>query len=362
MSTEDSADEENQPSPLPSLPQEIITECVARAPRSYYSILSLVSNHFRSLVTSPELYARRRSLPSRDDHCLYVAISENQTSSINWYTLSRKPNNKFWLVRIPSLPPMALHGSYVVVGRSILVMGGFFRWGLISPGVFRIDCWSHTVQPLFPMPKAVAGSVCELVDGKIYVIGGSDSGSSEMKSSSGLIMAFDLEAQTWEVWQRPDWEVRQRWFSSVNMSGKIHMRGNKNSYVFEPKEGTWEEDRVLDSKEWSNACVIDNVLYYYDARVNCIRTYDPKERVWGVVKGVELGMFEDGSWSYAVNYGGNLLVFLHKEVALTETTEIWCAEVVVERREEGEIWGRVAWCDLVLDGKFHIMKCLSVKV
>ncbi|XP_020884728.1 F-box/kelch-repeat protein At4g38940 [Arabidopsis lyrata subsp. lyrata] len=158
---------------MTSLPDEILLDCVARLPRSYYPILSLVSKQFRSLVTSPELY-RRRCFLGYEEHCLYVAISENiETSNIHWYTLARKPNDKLWLVRIPSLPPMPLHGSYVVKGSSIYVMGGFHQWqrGLITPNVSRLDCVSHMAEPLTRMPKAVAASVSALVDGKVYVIG-----------------------------------------------------------------------------------------------------------------------------------------------------------------------------------------------
>lgn len=349
------------PSLVTSLPKEILLDCVARVPRSYYPILSLVSKQFRSFVTSPELYMIR-SLLGYDEHCLYVAISNNQTSSIRWYTLGRKPNNNFWLVPIPSLPPMPLHGSYVVAGSSIYVMGGFHSWGLITPSVSRIDCVSHTVQPLTRMPKAVAGSVSKLVDGKIYVLGGSNTRSRELKSSSKTIMVFDNEAQTWEVRRRPDWDVGQRWLSSVERAGKIYMRSYDNSYVYEPKECKCEIDPTLHSKEWSNSCVIDDVLYYYDVRKNCLRAYDLKEKAWGVVKGVELGLFEDGSWSCTASYGRKLAVFLQKVVALTETTEIWCAEIAVERHAEGEIWGKVEWYGLVLDGNSCIMDCVTVKM
>ncbi|CAL9235435.1 unnamed protein product [Arabidopsis halleri] len=349
------------PSLMTSLPEEILLDCVARVPRSYYPILSIVSKQFRSLVTSPELYMTRSRL-GYDEHCLYVAISENQTSNIHWYTLGRKPNNKLWLVPIPSLPPMPLHGSYVVAGSSIYVMGGFHHWGLITPSVSRIDCVSHSVEPLTRMPTAVAGSVSELVDGKIYVIGGSNTRSPELKSSSKRIMVFDTVAKTWEVRKRLDWEVGQRWLSSVEMAGKIYMRSYRTSYVYEAKEGICETDQILHSKEWSNSCVIDDVLYYYDDRKNCLRAYDQKERVWGVVKGVGLGLCQDGSWSCTTSYGNKLAVFLHKVEALSETTEIWCAEIALERREGGEMLGKVESFDLVLVGKSCIMKCLGVRI
>ncbi|KAL1193253.1 F-box/kelch-repeat protein [Cardamine amara subsp. amara] len=103
-----------------------------------------------------------------------------------------------------------------------------------------------------------------------------------------------------------------------------------------------------------------NVLYYYVVRKNYLRVYDLKE-IWGVVKGVELGLFEDCSWSCTESYGGNLVVCLQKVVALTETTEIWCAEIVKERCEDGEIWGKVEWYDFMLGGNSCIiLKCLAV--
>ncbi|XP_019093848.1 PREDICTED: F-box/kelch-repeat protein At4g38940-like [Camelina sativa] len=348
---------------MTSLPEELILDCVARVPRCYHPILSLVSDKFRSFVTSPEIYMVR-SLLGNEDHSLYVAISKNQTSAIHWYTLVRKPNNNHWLVPIPSLPPMPLHGSYVVSGSSIYVMGGFHHWGLITPSVSRIDCVSHTVQPLARMPTAVACSVSKLVDGKIYVIGGSDTRPRKLKSSSKRIMVFDTEAQTWGFTKkRPaGWDVSQRWLSSVETADKIYMRSYQNSYVYEPKKGTCTIDRILHSKEWSNSCVLDDVLYYYDVRKNCLRAYDLKERAWGVVKGVELGLLDDGSWSCTVNYGRSLAVFLQKVIALTETTEIWCAQIVVERYEGGDIWGNVEWYNLVLDGNACIMNCLAVKM
>ncbi|KAG7579023.1 Kelch-type beta propeller [Arabidopsis thaliana x Arabidopsis arenosa] len=67
----------------------------------------------------------------------------------------------------------------------------------------------------------VAGSVSKLVDGNIYVTGGSNTRSRELKSSSKRIMVFDTEAQTWEVRKRPDWKVGQRWLSSMERACKI---------------------------------------------------------------------------------------------------------------------------------------------
>lgn len=360
MSSPIRAPKKQPPEPLcliSSLPDEIVVDIVARVPRCYYPTLSQVSRRFRSLVASPELYARR-SFFGCTEQCLYVAISKDQTCDIHWFTLCRKPNREqldHRLVHISSLPPMPLHGSYIGVGSKIFVMGGFHNWKTITSSVSLIDCRSHTAHHLADMPKAVAGSVTELIDRKIYVIGGSDT-LSPMKSPSRTMMVFDSETEVWKFRTRPDWEQGKRWFSSVEMGGKIYMRSLYNSFVYDPNQDNCERDEVLHSKEWSSSCVVEDVLYYYDVRCKCLRAYDPMQRSWGVVKGLDGLLPEACKWSKAASYnGGKLVVFLQK-------TEIWCAEIAVERRTGGEIWGNVEWCDVVLGGNFHIMDCVAVRL
>lgn len=359
-SSEIRAQKKQPPSPISSLPEEIFVDIVARVSRSYYPTLSQVSRRFRSLIASPELYARRSFLGCTEQF-IYVAISKDQTSDIHWFTLCIKPNRETTsdhrLVHLPSLPPMPLQGSYVAVGSNIFVMGGFQDWSITS-SVSLIDCRSHTSRPLADMPKAVAGSVAQVIEGKIYVIGGSD-GHSPMKSRSRTMMVFDTETEVWKLKPRPDWEQGKVWFSSVAMGGKIYMRTCYNSFVYDPiaVPNSCVGDELLHSKEWSGSCVIDDVLYYYDVRGKCLRAYDPKLRSWGVVKGLE-GLLPRGcSWSKAASYGGGKMVlFMQKE-------EIWCAEIAVERRlGGGDIWGTVEWCEVVLGGNFRIMDCVPVAV
>lgn len=250
---------------------------------------------------------------------------------------------------------MPLHGSYVGLGPNIFVMGGFCDWKITS-SVSLIDCRTHTAQSLPHMPKAVAISASELIDRKIYVIGGSDT-LSPMKSPSRSMMVFDSDTEMWDLKTRPDWELGKKWFSSVVMGGKIYMRTYYSSFVYDPTDGNCVKDEALHSKEWSSSCVIEDVLYYYDVRENCLRAYDPKLRSWAVVKGFEGLLPQACKWSKTVsNSRGKLVLFLQK----TEKTEIWCAEIAVERRAEGDIWGKVEWCNVVLGGNFHIMDCVAV--
>ena len=61
-------------------------------------------------------------------------------------------------------------------------------------------------------------------------------------------------------------------------------------------------------------------------------------------------------WSYTVRYGGNLALLFRRP------GKIWCAEISLERRLGGEIWGKVEWCDPVLTGNFKVCKSLAVMV
>ncbi|XP_048611414.1 F-box/kelch-repeat protein At4g38940-like [Brassica napus] len=112
------------PSLIPSLPEDIIVDILARVGRCYYPKLSLVSKHFRSLVTSHELYARR-SLLGCTEHSLYVVLCNKENDNHYCYVLYRKANGNHSLVLIPSLPKMPRRGGFVAVGSRIYVFGGF---------------------------------------------------------------------------------------------------------------------------------------------------------------------------------------------------------------------------------------------
>ncbi|CAH8369295.1 unnamed protein product [Eruca vesicaria subsp. sativa] len=330
--------EQPPPSPISSLPEEIFIDIIARVPRIHHQTLSQVSRRLRSLISSPELYARR-SILKRAEQCIYVAVSKDNTSYIHWFTLCNMKRvsgtDDHRLVHISSLPPMPLHGSYVSFGSNIFAMSGFH--------VSLIDCRSHTAQPLADMPNAVAGAVAQVINGKVYVIGGARD-----------MMVFDIKTKVWEVKTRQDWEKGKKWLTSVAFGGKIFMRTCYDSFVYDPRGDSLERDEVLHSREWFSSCVVEDVLYYYDACGKCLRGYDPKVRSWGVVRGLERLLPEGCLRAKTVSYGcgGRMVLFLQREES------IWCAEIVVERRQGGEIWGDVVWCEVVLGGNFHIMDCV----
>ncbi|EOA14519.1 hypothetical protein CARUB_v10027748mg [Capsella rubella] len=358
-----------RPSPIASLPDEIVVDIIARVSRSHYPTISLVSRRFRSIIASPELYMRR-SLLRCTEHCLYALLYNPKTCDYRWYILRR---NGFVLV--PRLPRMPAHGIFVAVGSKIYVLGGGYDSSATS-SVLTIDCTSHTWQPISTIPKPMGNTVAGTINGKIYIIGECELPGCMV--SKRVVMVLNTDKQMWEPeMTNPGVEIGQLWSGCVVMEGKIYMRDSENSFVYEPKERKWEMEEMLNDKKWEYACVVDDVLYYYDCRHNVLRAYDTKLKVWGVVRGLERTATNGPSlptsswWSYTMSCGGKLVVFLPKERdrrntilgdRRNTTAGIWCAEISIERRQGGEIWGKVEWRDTVIDGDFFFVRCLAVTV
>ncbi|CAA7055715.1 unnamed protein product [Microthlaspi erraticum] len=346
------------------IPEDILINIIARVPICYYPTISLVSKRFRSLVASPEIYTAR-SLLGCTEHCLYALLYSVNTKDYRWYVLHRKANGSHRLVLIPSIPPMSYsyEGSFVAIGSKIYVLGA--RYGDSSTSSEHvIDCRSHMVKPIISIPMQMYPAVPSVIDKKVYVIGVCRSSSPHSK----MVMVFDTETQMWEepvMMTTQDLEKLDLGYVSsrfVVIGDKVYMKSYKYSFVYEPKEDKLEIDEMLNFKRWEHACVVDEVLYYFDYGKNKLRAYETRHKCWVVVKGLEELLDDAGPswWSRTVSYGGNVAVFLHKRKYRDETTEIRCVEIALERRQQGEIWGKVEWCEVVLEGAFTLMKSVAV--
>ncbi|CAA7052190.1 unnamed protein product [Microthlaspi erraticum] len=321
----------------------------------FTSLPDNVSTRFRSLVASPAMYAARQLLGcNKKQYCLYVVLQDMyiETSNKRLYILRRKPNGDRRLVLVPSLPVLLDKGSFVAVGSMIHVFSGVYQraWTCIG-GVNRyvraskalsIDCGYHTVQDLPSMPVPMASSVAGVIDGKIYVVGYTN-------DNKVMVSVFNTERQVWEPEMiEPDMELGHGLVECVVMDDKMHVRGCLGSFVYEPKENKWEKDENLSSnKYWKNACVVGDVLYYYDRVENMLKVYDPKLRNWGVVKGVEELLAEarlSTGRACAVSYGEKLILFFTKQVSRIK--ELWCAEITLGERQGDDIWGKIEWCNV----------------
>ncbi|CAA7019573.1 unnamed protein product [Microthlaspi erraticum] len=352
---------ELQPFQIPSLPYDIIVDVVARVPRCNYPTISLVSKSFQKLVASSELFMKR-SLLGCTEHSVYAVLYSFATGDYRLSILRRNVNNTH-LVNIRSLPD---RGSYVAVNSKLYCVFDKIAWCM--------DCRSHTVRSISNMPERMERKVAEIIDGKIYVIGDCLCDDDEVSGSrfSKRVMVLDTKTQMWEPEiTKPDLKLGSLCHDVVVMEDKIYMKDSFNSFVYVPKENKWELDEMLNTKRWEGACVVDDVLYYYDVYKDMLlRAYDPNNRCWKVVKGLEalLPKAAGPSYSKTVSYGGKLAIFFYKlydgKTARLKTKEIWWAEIALERRQGGEIWGKVQWSDVVTfdDENLYMVNLLAVTV
>ncbi|XP_024010258.1 F-box/kelch-repeat protein At4g38940-like [Eutrema salsugineum] len=215
---------------------------------------------------------------------------------------------------------------YIAVGSKIYVVGEMYGREFTSSALsIDLDLTRHTVQRISNTPMPMGNhKVADIIDGKIYVI------------NSEVVMVLDTETQMWEPEiEKPDIELGYLWTGSIVTEDKIYMRNFGNRFVYEPKEK------------------------------NKLRAYDPKQRRWRVVKGVEelVSKKTDHWWPWwpkMVSYGGKLDMFFEKyHDAEKVTVDIWCAEIALERHQGEEIWGKVEWCDIVMEERLGsgIVKC-----
>lgn len=185
---------------LLSLPHDVALNCLARISRSNHPILSQVSNSLRSLLVSPDLEAAR-SLRGETEKCLYVCLNLKNNNP-SWFVLSPAPKQRLIPIPFPDQHPRS--STVVSVGSEIYLIGGFIK-GKKRTGrrVFLLDCNSAKWRQLPKMRVSRQEATVNVIDGKIYVIGGCSNKHYDQTLNYGE--AYDPKTQTWESTHRDAW-------------------------------------------------------------------------------------------------------------------------------------------------------------
>ncbi|CAH8254708.1 unnamed protein product [Arabidopsis lyrata] len=337
--------------PNPSLPDDLLITCLSRVSKLYYPTLSLVSKSFRSLLASPELY-EARSLLRRTESCLYVCLRFDDNP--RWFTLCRKPDrtltkssgNLLVPITSPQSHPAYLSGK--VVGYNIYNIGRSIKT-LASSSVSLLDCRSHTWREAPSLQVKMKYPCASVFDGKIYVVEGFVENVSEFSKSMEV---FDTKTQIWDHVPIPyqDGDEYSGWLTkSTCVEGKVYLTIGRKVLAYDPKEGRWDlvEQEMGDGWRWYCNCAVENVLYCYNE--GALKWYDNKVRLWKQIKVLGgLPEFASSSRVKLADYGGKMAVLWDKYELDSEDQMIWCAVIALERHNDGEIWGKVEWCDAVL--------------
>ncbi|XP_019087113.1 PREDICTED: F-box/kelch-repeat protein At4g39570-like [Camelina sativa] len=360
---------DSPPTPIPSLPDDLLISIFARVSRVYYPTLSLVSKSFRSLIASPELY-ETRSLLGRSECCLYLCLQGRNPDPPNplWFTHCLKPDRTLTkgtrktkktkkksrgniLIPIPvPNPPLSHWSGPASVGSDIYFFGGYIE-NVPSSRVLVLDCRSHTLREAPSMQVERLDPSATVIDGNIYVAGGNQD--DEGTESLYPIEIFDSKTQIWDHIPVPNWE--QNWGGlsiSAYIEGKFCLIIGSKVMAYDREVGRWDfvGYQLGRSWFWPCNCTIDDVLYCYGG---AIRWYDTNQSMWKNMKGLKgLPKFGKNVYVKLVDYGGKMAAFWDNRVPLTSSGDkyktIWCAVIALERPNSEEIWGKVEWYEAVL--------------
>ncbi|KAJ4880129.1 F-box/kelch-repeat protein [Raphanus sativus] len=298
-----------------------------RISKSYYPILSLVSKTFRSLILSIELGTARVHHKTQES-LFSICIQHPDRPLPLWFALWIQPDQiekkKATLVQVPS--------SYTSGEPLFLctVGSGTYAFKQCYPPSQVMLVHHHGNLLWSNAPKMTVArenpSACVL-HGKIYIFGGCK----ENESAESWGEVFDTKTRTWEPLPDPGAELR---FSSVIRKieitkGKIYVTSKRRktlSMIRKHVSGTLQQKHrwmMLECDEWKQVKGLSSLI-----------------------KSCRRGLIE------TVEYCGKLLImwdkFAQPRRRNCQEKTIFCALVALEKRQNGEVWGKVEWSNGVL--------------
>ncbi|KAJ1403541.1 Kelch-type beta propeller [Sesbania bispinosa] len=248
------------------LPDDISLLCLARVPRKYHSVLKCVSKRWRDLVCSEEwLYHRRKH--KLDETWIY-ALCTDKLDQICCYVLDPTSSRKCWKP-INGLPPRIMKRKgmgFEALGNELFLMGGCSWSEDATEEVYSYNASLNSWVEAASLSTARCYFACEVLDEKLYAIGGIGSNPSDPHSWD----TFDPCTNGWTAHRDPN--IVPEIEDSVVMDGKIYIRSVKSpvthhvyAVVYEPSSGTWQHADADMVSGWRGpAVVVDGTLFVLD--------------------------------------------------------------------------------------------------
>jgi len=217
------------------------------------------------------------------------------------------PTTDTWMAR--SDMPTARQGlSTSVVNGKIYAIGGFssssdsYIFVETFSTVEEYDPATDTWTSRSPMPTARGWHSANLVDGKIYIIGGSE-GPSPDRNHVLTVEVYDPGTDTWS--QKGDMPKYRAAGSSSVVDGKIYLIGGyggiRKIEVYDPSTDTWiEKSDMPTTRRGLSTITLDGKIYAIggyipgNARYHGVPTveiYDPVTDTWIIAPDMPTGRF-----------------------------------------------------------------------
>ncbi|KAL7157201.1 hypothetical protein ABFS83_02G061600 [Erythranthe nasuta] len=211
---------------IPSLPDEISIQILARLPRMYHFNAKLVSRTWKSTLTSVEYYKLRKELGTTEEW-LYV-LTKLDGEKLVWHAMD--PVSCIWQ-RLPLMPNIASEDG---IRRGL---SGFRLWNLAIRGLFgRRDA-------LEEIP--FCGCAISAVDSCLYVIGGFC-----RASAMNATWRYDPVSNAWS--EVAPMSINRAYCKTGVLNNKLYVVGGvtrgrgalaplQSAEVFDPRSGVWTE-------------------------------------------------------------------------------------------------------------------------
>ncbi|XP_058096660.1 F-box/kelch-repeat protein At1g22040-like [Magnolia sinica] len=227
-------DEEN-PRLIPSLPDEISVQILARLPRICYLSMRLVSRSWCTAIRSPEVFQIRKELGTTEEW-LYV-LTKVEDDKLLWHALD--PLSKKW----QRLPPMP---NVVYEEESKRGLSGLRMWNVVGSSIKIADVirgWLGRKDSLDRMP--FCGCAIGAVDGCLYVLGGFS-----RLSAMSCVWRYDPCVNMWS--EVTSMTVARAYCKTGILNNKLYVVGGvsrgrggltplQSAEVFDPHTGMWTQ-------------------------------------------------------------------------------------------------------------------------
>jgi len=194
--------------------------------------------------------------------------------------------------RKADMPTVRWELSTCVVDGKIYAIGGASPVYQASRAVEAYDPVTDTWTTKSEMPTARSGLSASVVDGKIYAIGGGAASSSSFLGMRSLstVEEYDPATDTWTT--KSEMPTGRYQHSTSVVDGRIYVIGGSPSYpwspiraldVYEPATDTWtREGNIPVPRYTSSSSVVDGKIYVFGGYSNghSADEYDPMTDTW----------------------------------------------------------------------------------
>ncbi|KAK6241401.1 hypothetical protein SCA6_006790 [Theobroma cacao] len=242
---------EENPRLIPSLPDEISYQILARIPRIYYLNMRLVSRAWKAAIMNTELFNIRKELGTTEEW-LYI-LTKVEGDKLLWYALD--PLSRRWQ-RLPLMPNVSIEDG------SRKGLASLRMWNVVGSSIKIADVirgWLGRKDALDRMP--FCGCAISAVDGCLYVLGGFS-----RASALRCVWQYNPVLNLWS--EISPMSIGRAYCKTGILCNKLYVVGGvtrgrggltplQSAEVFDPHTGIWSQ---IPSMPFSKAQVLPTVF------------------------------------------------------------------------------------------------------